>query len=329
MGYERTWGKAGAFGVQLDRRGVIVSVTSSAAEVTGRSDLVGNTWASVCAEDADAPVSVVTTAGPMAVHVFHDSTPTGKFLWVVDAREEHTAKAKAERLQDDLNQLEYAISHDLTEPIRSISIGLGLYETEFMKGQPPEAVEMVHAAQMGAQQLNRFIQDFMAYLKVTEGKRRVSLRMVDLNKLVVDVMQSLRIIIQEADAEIVFQDLPVVMGEGRMLYQVFSNLLTNAMKFRDPNRKCRIEISCIPDGDQWRLQVKDNGLGIHQSKLSRIFTPFIRVHKHIPGSGIGLAVVKRCVELQGGTVQVESTVGVGTTFSVSLLRDRGPHASRP
>jgi signal transduction histidine kinase len=245
---------------------------------------------------------------------------------VTDARDEYTAKAQAEHYKDDLNQLEYAISHDLTEPIRSISVGLSFYEAEFMKDQPKEAVDVIHASQVAAQQLNRFVQDFMSYLKITEGKRRVSVRTVDLNQLLQDITMSLRIIIQEADAEIVFNNLPSVTGEGRMLFQVFSNLITNAVKFRDPSRKCRVEITCVPDGDNWLIQVKDNGLGIHPSKVSRIFTPFIRVHKNIPGSGIGLAVVKRCVELQGGQVSVDSTVGAGTTFSVWLLRDRGSRA---
>jgi signal transduction histidine kinase len=118
---------------------------------------------------------------------------------------------------------------------------------------------------------------------------------------------------------------PQVIGEHVWLYQVFSNRLGNAIKFRDPERSLNISVtqSPAPSGREVVVSVSDNGLGIPSDKVGNLFRPFQRAHsRSIEGTGIGLASVRRMLEKCGGSVRVESTEGIGSTFLVTLRTSR-------
>jgi len=118
----------------------------------------------------------------------------------------------------------------------------------------------------------------------------------------------------------VLQPLPAVLGDFTNLISVFHNLLSNSLKYRDPNRAPVIQLIASQESvAQWTIRVKDNGIGINPKYHQRIFEPFKRLHgSEIPGTGIGLALCQRIVETEGGRITVESTPGEGSTFSVTL-----------
>jgi signal transduction histidine kinase len=132
-----------------------------------------------------------------------------------------------------------------------------------------------------------------------------------------DVRRTLRQSITEANAELVVpKPLPTVVAHERQFEQLLQNLVGNAVKFRDPARPCRVEVFADPIPGGWRVSVRDNGIGIDERHFDRIFQIFQRLHgrDEYPGTGIGLAICKRIVELNGGTIGVDSTPGQGSTF---------------
>jgi two-component system, chemotaxis family, sensor kinase Cph1 len=130
---------------------------------------------------------------------------------------------------------------------------------------------------------------------------------------------SLEHAIAETGACVTHDPLPVVMADELQLAQIFQNLIGNAIKFRGEAAP-QIHVSAERDGPQWRLAVRDNGIGIESSYWNRIFLIFQRLHprQQYPGTGIGLAICKRIVERHGGRIWVESQPGAGSTFFFTL-----------
>ncbi|MDP4196085.1 MAG: ATP-binding protein, partial [Bacteroidota bacterium] len=116
------------------------------------------------------------------------------------------------------------------------------------------------------------------------------------------------------------KNMPSVRCDQLQIMQLFQNLIGNALKFRDKERKPEITITSERSGEMWLFAIKDNGIGIPQEFFERIFYIFQRLHSRVeyPGTGIGLAVCKRIVERHGGQIWVESTPGKGTTFYFTL-----------
>lgn len=131
-------------------------------------------------------------------------------------------------------------------------------------------------------------------------------------------MQHLQFKISERGAKIGFDRLPVVLAHESRLLQVFQNLIGNALKYCEV--KPEIHISAEPEGDYWRIAIRDNGIGIAPEHHEKIFGLFQRLHSRseYPGTGIGLASCKRSIEYEGGGIWVESSVGSGSTFCLTL-----------
>jgi chemotaxis family two-component system sensor kinase Cph1 len=125
--------------------------------------------------------------------------------------------------------------------------------------------------------------------------------------------------IAEVDARITYDPLPQIVADEELMLQVFQNLVSNAMKYRS-TRKPEIHISANYQDQHWVFSVRDNGIGIEQEFLDRIFVIFQRLHtsEQYPGTGIGLAICKKAVELHDGRIWVESQAGQGTTFHFSI-----------
>jgi light-regulated signal transduction histidine kinase (bacteriophytochrome) len=121
--------------------------------------------------------------------------------------------------------------------------------------------------------------------------------------------------IEEVGAKITYNGLPRVYGEPGQLSQVFQNLLSNALKYRKTQEPVQIEIAAKRDARGWTISVRDNGIGFEQKHADRIFGLFKRLHRdEYAGTGIGLAICKRIVERNGGTIWAESALGQGSTF---------------
>lgn len=234
---------------------------------------------------------------------------------------EHTVAERTAHLQRTIAELEgvsYSLSHDLRGPLRTIQGFVQLVLEDAGDRLQPEEKQLLEKAIKAAHRLDRLIQDVLTYTRVS--RQSVTLENVDVERLlhqIVDERPELRS--PHAEIEIQSPLLPV-HGHEASLTQIITNLLDNAVKFVPPERKPRIRIHSRPAGDQVELCFEDNGIGIPQEAQSRLFAIFQRVHddKRYPGTGIGLAIVRKAVERMGGSVHLESELGQGSRFYVRL-----------
>jgi len=240
----------------------------------------------------------------------------------VDVTEEELIKTKLERSNKELENFAYIASHDLQEPLRMIANFTDLLARRYADSLDEKGLEYIKYAVDGAKRMQTQIQDLLQLSRVTtHGKDFEDLSAQACVDAVVD---SLRIFLNENAATVTYGKLPQIMGDRIQLEHVFQNLISNAIKYRSEADPV-IRISARKRKGLWHFKVQDNGMGIEKKYFERIFLIFQRLHtrSRIPGTGIGLALVKRIVERHGGEVWVESTVGKGSTFSFTLPPARG------
>jgi signal transduction histidine kinase len=174
--------------------------------------------------------------------------------------------------------------------------------------------------------MQQLIDDLLLYSRV--GRAPVGQDAVDLEGVLAEVLESLAEPMAERGAVVTSDDLPVVRGERGQLAQVLTNLVSNAVKFTAPDVRPEVHVGAEREGAAWRLSVRDNGIGI-DADSDVIFKMFGRLHPAdaYPGTGIGLALVKRIVERHGGRIWVEPCPGGGSVFSFTLP-DRAPVSSQ-
>jgi signal transduction histidine kinase len=223
------------------------------------------------------------------------------------------------RSNEDLEQFAYVASHDLQEPLRMINSYLELFRRRYQERFDPSALEFIGFALDGARRMQELIQDLLTYSRVgTHGKSMVP---ADCSEALEHALANLQVAIHEANAEIVQETLPVVIGDPVQLVQLFQNLVGNALKFRGPvTPRVRVGAVLKEQEQEWEFHVADNGIGIAPQDFERIFVVFQHLHSSdtYPGTGIGLAVCKKIVERHGGRIWVESKLGKGTTFHFTL-----------
>ncbi len=238
---------------------------------------------------------------------------------------EEAMKKKQESLEElarsnsELEQFAYVASHDLKEPLRMITTYLQLLNTRYSTALPDEAKEFIGFAVGGARRMHDLIGDLLAYAGV--GKTAVYEK-VSTEKVVRDVLLNLSARTQQEGVQIKLGELPLVYANPTELTQLFQNLIDNALKFRTKVAPV-IEVGSRPLGKGVEFFVSDNGIGIPEQHLARIFVIFQRLHAkdQYPGTGIGLSICKKIVEKHGGKLTVESVPGQGTTFRFTLSKD--------
>lgn len=216
---------------------------------------------------------------------------------------------------EELRQFSYTISHNLRGPVASL---LGLSSLFNMEKADPENRELMLHAKTSAAALDRVILDLSKVLQIQEGKQATEL--IDLELLLQNVLLSLDAEIDSRGAE-VYQNLQIrqIQGVKSYLYSIFYNLISNALKYRHPERTCFIKIETRPSAGGMRLEVEDNGQGIDLNQHGhQLFKMYKRFHEGYEGRGLGLYLVKVQSEMLGGYIEVQSTVGAGTTFSIWL-----------
>jgi two-component system sensor histidine kinase/response regulator len=222
-----------------------------------------------------------------------------------------------ERSNRDLEQFAYVASHDLREPLRQVVTHTQLLERHFGDGLEPEVRTYVDYAVEGATRMNELLRGLLAYSRVGADER--SFDAVSLETVTRGVLRDLAAVIEESGAEVEQGELPTVRGDRVQLSQLLQNLIANALKFHG-EAPARVSINAERVGLRWELRVRDNGIGIEPQYRERIFRIFQRLNQRerYPGSGIGLAIVKRVAERHGGEVRIEAAEGGGTCFVVSL-----------
>ncbi|MFR9776529.1 sensor histidine kinase [Micromonospora sp. MS34] len=222
------------------------------------------------------------------------------------------------RSNRDLEQFAYVASHDLQEPLRKVASFCQLLQRRYAGQLDERADQYIAFAVDGAQRMQRLINDLLAFSRI--GRLTTGFAEVDLNKVMGDVAAQTEAARQYADAELIWDDLPVIRGEEPLLTNLLANLVSNSIKFRRPDAPPRVHVSARLVGDEWEISCQDNGIGIEPEFADKIFVIFQRLHSKdaYPGTGIGLAIVKKIVEYHGGRVWVDTDTEEGTAIRFTL-----------
>ena len=198
-----------------------------------------------------------------------------------------------------------------------VSSYLQLIERRYRDDLDDDGEEFIEFAIDGADRMRDMIEGLLEYSRV--DTRNDSVKSIELNAVLEDVLEDLHVRIVESDAEVTVGELPRLEGDASQLRQLFQNLLDNAITYSG-DEPPRIHVSADRRHNDWVISVDDDGIGIDPKDQDRIFTVFDRLHSHgaYEGTGIGLALCQRIVERHGGEIWVDSEPGEGATFSFTL-----------
>lgn len=218
----------------------------------------------------------------------------------------------------DLERFAYIASHDLKEPLRNIGSYVSLIKRRFQQNE--ESKPYFDFVTEGVGRMYRLLDDLLAYSKI--DRQDTPHQRLSLNDLLERIQQRLSPEIETSKAKITIVNLPSIKANEQEIYQLFANLLSNALKFRG-NKAPLIGVDCQETETYYLFSVKDNGIGIAQIYHEQIFSVFQRLHSRViyKGNGIGLSICKKIVERYKGEIWVESTEGEGSTFHFSLLKN--------
>lgn len=227
--------------------------------------------------------------------------------------------ARLERSNEELQRFATVASHDLREPLRVVSGFAELLARRHGDQLGADGNRFIEAITGGVARMDEMIADLLAYARA--GRADQPLELVDCNVVVQDTLAGLQRAIDESGATVQVEPLPTVTGNPAALRQLFQNLVANAIKFVDQKPpQIRIWAAEVPEG--WRFTVRDNGIGIAPEQAERIFGMFTRLHgaDRYPGTGVGLALCQRIVDVHGGHIWVEPAPGGGSQFMFTIGR---------
>ncbi|WP_161971687.1 PAS domain S-box protein [Flavobacterium silvisoli] len=215
---------------------------------------------------------------------------------------------------EELDQFAFTASHDLQEPLRMITSFMDLLKRKYGDQLDEKAHQYIHFATDGAKRMKKIIIDLLEYSRA--GRYAEVSEPVDLNEVFQEYLRLRRKVIQEKNVELYFGNLPVITIEKTPLVQTIHSLLDNAVKYSKSEVPPQIHFLVHEKDKEWIFEVKDNGIGIDERFFEKIFIIFQRLHNrdHYDGTGIGLAIVKKHVEMWGGRVWVASKLGKGSSF---------------
>jgi signal transduction histidine kinase len=230
---------------------------------------------------------------------------------------EQLVQERTLKLQETVTELErssHTISHNLRAPIRAMQAFADFLLADFGEKLGTTGRDYVHRIKSAAQRMDRLIEDVLAYSRVSRSEFRLTPVDLDtlMDTLVPDYAGPARVQISHP--------LGTVRANQCLLEQAVLNLLDNAVKFVRPGTKPLIDVWTEPDDGKLRLVVHDHGIGVPAGNTDKIFRTFERAHEGYPGTGIGLAIVKRAVERMNGRVGFESKVDEGSSFWLELPR---------
>jgi hypothetical protein len=238
-----------------------------------------------------------------------------------------------ERSNASLEEFAYAASHDLKEPIRKVHLYLDRLETSLLPHMSQEEIALFDKLKNANNRMQLLVDDLLEYSHVS--LRPKEMEIIDLNNKLQNVLGDLEVSINEKQAHIKIEPLPVIRGYRRQLQQLFQNLISNALKYSRLGIPPQIEISCrevccdeisqiVPENkntkEYYLIEVKDNGIGFASDEAEKIFQVFQRLHgrAEYAGSGVGLSIARKVAENHHGYILAEGVPGEGATFKVYL-----------
>ena len=335
----------------LDPEGRFTTANRRTCEMTGYAldELLGQTWAPMVPAE-ELPdlmagfISTVQGREPITNRECHLRRKNGEeltitfsiapllrddvILGVVGVAEDITARKRAEaereahaqelaRSNRELEQFAYVTSHDLQEPLRTVTGFVQLLSRRYPEHLDGDAKEFIGYITDGVARMKSLIEDLLAYARVQRVEALPE--PVAMDTLAAAAIANLRGAMDAAGATVVAEPLPVLAVDGSQFTQLFQNLIGNAIKFRGEAAP-RIHIQAIPRDKDWLFSVADNGIGIDAAAAERVFLLFQRLHtrEHYEGNGIGLTLCKKIVELHGGRIWVEPGAQGGSVFRFTL-----------
>lgn len=217
---------------------------------------------------------------------------------------------------EELDTFGYTISHDLKNPITAIKGYTELLSMDTSINK--DVLKIINRIGERANKMDAMVNDVLKYTHL--NKSDIKYNKIDTNTIVKDVIKDLDLESYKQEIKISFGGLPPLYGDRVMIAQVFSNLLSNAVKYSGHSRPALIHVSGSVVDNQINYNVTDNGIGIAPENMKSIFELFNRMDnaRHIEGSGVGLAIVKRIIEKHNGKIWAESQLGIGTTFYIAF-----------
>jgi signal transduction histidine kinase len=253
---------------------------------------------------------------------------TMRRLRVKNAELERRVRERTAELEAANKELEafcYSVSHDLRTPLRTITGFTEILRDHHAQALPREIRRFIDLIHAGAGEMSQLITDLLAFSRL--GRQPLSRRKVDLERLSREVFAELAGQHGDGHAELSLQPLPPASGDPGLLRLVLTNLLSNALKYSRASHPALVEVGVIPSGDHGGpvYFVRDNGVGFDMRDVDKLFKVFQRLHlaHEFPGTGVGLAIVRRIVERHGGRVWAEAIPGSGATFFFTLPANPG------
>jgi PAS domain S-box-containing protein len=243
-----------------------------------------------------------------------------KLTWLYQSLE--TKALELATSNAELERFAYVATHDLQEPLRMVSSFVQLLKKKYEKELDDQATEYIHFAVEGANRMKKLILDLLEFSRVSSSKE--DFIPTDMNKVLKTVSRGFSKNFREMGADIIISTLPVINANTSLMLQLFQNLIGNALKYRS-TRKPVIQINCKEEEDQFIFSIRDNGIGIDPQYANKIFVLFQRLHsknKMYEGTGVGLAICKKIVELHGGTIWLISEPDQGSTFYFTIAKNK-------
>ena len=245
----------------------------------------------------------------------------GVFSDITERKQAEEAQRRSheelQRVNRELEEFAYVASHDLQEPLRMVNIYTQLI-LKRLAGNDTTLDEYADFVRGGVPRMEELIRDLLTYSRTVQ-REELPVGTADLSASFHETVTVLQNRIEESGATITAPPLPTVRGDTKQMAHVFQNLLSNALKYRQPDTVPQIEMAAERDDAQWIVSVRDNGIGFEPQYAERIFGLFKRLHKdEYPGTGIGLAICQRIIERSGGRLWAEGRPGQGATFFFAL-----------
>lgn len=222
------------------------------------------------------------------------------------------------RSNQELQQFAFVASHDLQEPVRKLLFYSDYLLSRYENSLDNRGVEYLNSMNAAAKRMRELIKDLLTFSQI--NKEEIKFDKVDLNVVVSAVLQDFEMVIEEKKAVINIPALPIITSDERMMQQLFANIIGNSLKYCKPTVPPVIDISFEEKDHLFEFVMKDNGIGFNEEYLPQMFTLFRRLHtkEKFDGTGMGLAICSKIVDIHGGKIWANGKEGEGAVFYITL-----------
>ncbi|WP_165732331.1 ATP-binding protein [Polaribacter sp. 20A6] len=339
-----------------DNKGIIKYVNNKFCEISkwSREEIIGNTYEITSSnhhsKDFIEKISEINDSNNTWIGEIKNKTKDGKLYWTETAviplkdklgnnfeymaiKQDITERKENEELlaskyvkqletkNKELEQFAYIASHDLQEPLRTITSFCNILYTEYNEKLDEQAKISFRFIRQATGRMSSLIKALLDYSRLGYEEELI---LIDCNIVIKDIIEDLNTTIKQTNTKIEFKKLPKISGYKTGVRLLLQNLITNAIKFRKKDTDCIIKINAIKKENFIEFSVEDNGIGIAKEYQKKIFAIFQRLHlkNEYEGTGIGLAHCQKIVNLHGGEIWVESSLNNGSKFYFTILNEK-------